>query len=97
METYSGSGNYFLIETTTLPYNGINTSLDSTNPGFYNGLLASAKTKDGSIHYWTTTGSSDEWKQYLSYKADGSDEYSGVFVVDCNLQRLLEIQGIENM
>lgn len=97
VETYSGSGNYFLIETTTLPYNGINTSLDSTNPGFYNGLLASAKTKDGSIHYWTTTGSSDEWKQYLSYKADGSDEYSGVFVVDCNLQRLLEIQGIENM
>ena len=97
VETYSGSGNYFLIETTTLPYDGLNLKLSETEPAFYNGLLASAKTETGDRYYWTLNGTSDEWETYFNYISDGSDEFGGVFVIDCNLQPVMGIQGLENI
>lgn len=97
VETYSGSGNYFLLETTTLPYSGVDTSYTYTQGGFYNGLLASAKTTSGGVYYWTTSGSSDEWQTYFENRANGSDQFGGIFVIDCSLQRIMGIQGLENI
>lgn len=94
VETYRGSGQYFLIETTTLPYAGINTDYSINQSGFWNGLLG---TMPGSDQLATPNGTSDEWAAYLSARADGSDEYGGVFVVDCILQKDLGIQGIETL
>ena len=96
VETYAGSGNYFLIETIILPYSGVNLSLDKTSGAFYNGLLAS-NTVAGTTHYWTTTGSSDEWKAYLEHTSNGSGQFGGNFVIDCSLQPIMCLQGLENI
>lgn len=97
IETYSGSGNYFLIETTTLPYDGIDTSYNYDNPDFWSGLLASDRMSDGSYKVWTLNGTSEEWQDYFDYISDGSDEYGGVFVIDCQLQKVMDIQGLETI
>ncbi len=97
IETYAGSGEYFLIETTTLPYSGIKADYHYSQPEYWNGLLATTKTAGGTTAIATPNGSTDEWKAYLDAKKDGSTEFGGVFVIDCNLQRVLDIQGLENL
>lgn len=96
LETYQGSGNYFLLETTTLPYEGADTSLSSSQGAYYNGFLASAQADDGSTVYWTTSGTSQEWENYFQHVGDSRREYDGIFVIDCALQPIMGIQGIEN-
>lgn len=97
VETYSGSGNYFLIETTTLPYSGINTKYQASDPAFWNGLLASIKGSDGKAHLVTSSGSSEEWEAYFKAVGNSKLEFNGVFVIDCDLQKIMEIQGLENI
>lgn len=96
VETYANSGSYFLIETTTLPYDGLNGTVDYTDPAFYNGLLASSATSSGTI-YWTTSGSSEEWARYFDAVGNDALEFGGVFIIDCNLQQVMEIQGLESV
>lgn len=97
VESYANSGKYFLIETTTLPFSGFNANTDFNDPAFYNGLLPSVKTKTGERYYWTTSGSSEEWKTYFDYVSDSTRQFGGVFVIDCNLQQIMDIQGLENI
>lgn len=96
VETFQNSGNYFLLETTTLPFGGPNTSTADTDPAFYNGFLAGSKDASG-VRYWTTTGSSDEWKAYFDAVGNSFSEYNGIFVIDCQLQQIMGIQGLENI
>jgi hypothetical protein len=94
VETYAGSGNYFLIETTKLPYK-VNTNYEDDDVGFYNGLLASTTFPEGT-YTWTTTGSAQEWADYLDYVyQEGLDEYGGIFIIDCNLMDELDIKGLD--
>lgn len=94
VETYAGSGNYFLIETTKLPYK-VNTNYEYDDVGFYNGLLASTTFPEGT-YTWTTTGSAQEWADYLDYVyQEGLDEYGGIFIIDCNLMDELDIKGLD--
>lgn len=97
VETYSGSGLYFLIETTTLPYDGVDPSYAYDTPEFWSGLLADVKTSDGGTHVWTLNGTPEEWQEYFDFIGDGSDEFGGVFVIDCQLQKLMAIQGLETI
>ncbi|MDO4797636.1 MAG: hypothetical protein Q4A01_06420 [Coriobacteriales bacterium] len=98
IESYSGSGKYYLIETTKLPYDGLDTSKDYTKDmGFYGGLIPSAKTDDGSTYYWTTTGSPAEWQLYFNSVGTGRGDFGGIFVIDCALQQVMGIQGLENV
>lgn len=97
VETYANSGNYFLIETTVLPYEGLNASVGNKNdPAFYNGLLARDKTSNGVV-YWTVNGTSAEWETYFKAMANSKLELGGNFVIDCNLQQVMGIQGLENL
>lgn len=97
VETYANSGCYFLIETTVLPYEGIDTSVASTqDPAFYRGLLASGQT-GGKVVYWTLNGTSTEWDTYFKAVRNSKLEYGGIFVIDCNLQQVMGIQGLENL
>lgn len=91
VETYQGSGNYFLIETTILPYK-VDTQYDYTSMEFYNGLLAS-QTVEGNATEWATYLESCKSQAYL----DIGDELGGCFVIDCNLMDdgYLELQGLE--
>ncbi len=94
VETYAGSGNYFLIETTKLPYK-VNTNYEHDDVGFYNGLLASTTFPEGT-YTWTTTGSAQEWADYLDFVyQEGLDEYGGIFIIDCNLMDELDIKGLD--
>ena len=97
VETYAGSGQYFLIETTTLPYSGINSKYDYKDGAFWNGLLASAKTSDGQTYIWTTSGASKEWETYFQNVGNKNLDFNGIFVIDCDLQKTMEIQGLENI
>lgn len=98
VETYANSGNYFLLETTLLPFSGPNTSATSdADPLFYNGFLAADVSDDGSVCFWTTSGSSDEWKTYFEAVGNSSMDFEGIFVIDCQLQQVMDIQGLENV
>jgi len=92
VESYEGSGNYFLIETTRLPYEGVDASRSESEPAFWNGLLATYS--DGKL--CTASGASDEWSNYFNAVGDSSSPFNGVFVIDCGLQKALNIQGLEN-
>lgn len=97
VETYSGSGRYFLIETTTLPYSGVNTKYQINEPAFWNGLLATAKGTDGKAHIVTANGTPEEWEAYFKAVGNSKLEFNGIFVIDCDLQKTMEIQGLENI
>lgn len=97
VESYPSSGSYFLVETTVLPYGGVDTSVSNPkDPAFYNGLLASAKT-DGGTTYWTLNGSSEEWRRYFDAVGSSALEFDGIFVIDCDLQQIMGIQGLEGV
>ena len=97
VETWSGSGQYFLIETTQLPYSGLDREQDSGTSWAWNGLLP-VYDDGGSIAWVESGGSSDTWVRYFNWIEDfSSDTYGGIFVLDCNLQRVLKITGLESM
>lgn len=91
VESTDGSGKYFLIETTTLPYGGLDASYGATDARFYNGLLA----MDADGKAWTLSGSSEEWAAFIE-EMDGDELFDGdVYFIDCNLQKVLNIAGLE--
>lgn len=42
-------------------------------------------------------GTSSEWETYFKAMADSKLELGGNFVIDCNLQQVMGIQGLENL
>ena len=96
VESWSGSGQYFLIETSQLPYSGLDRSMDSASSWAWGGLLP--VYDGGSIAWVESGGSSDTWVRYFNWVEDySSDSYGGIFVIDCNLQRTFNITGLEAM
>lgn len=97
VETWAGSGQYFLIETSALPYGGLDRGMDSGNSWAWGGLTP-VYDDGGSIAWVESGGSSDTWVRYFNMVEDfDSDTYGGIFVIDCNLQRILGITGLEAM
>ncbi len=84
VETWSGSRQYYLIETTDLPYGGITIANNTID---WNGLFVNPA--DPSDAFWT---------DYLSGK-DGEESFDGsdVFVIDCDLRTLMNLQGLESV
>ena len=73
VETWSGSGQYFLIETTMLPFTATQDALQS--------LIQPL--------------SAEEWANYLYNKEQEAQQSGGmVYVVDCDLAPVLNIQGL---
>lgn len=73
VETWSGSGQYFLIETTMLPFTATQDALNS--------LIQPL--------------SAEEWANYLYSKEQQAQQSGGmVYVVDCDLAPVLNIQGL---
>ena len=73
VETWSGSGQYFLIETTKLPFTATQDALNS--------LIQPL--------------SAEEWANYLYSKEQQAQQSGGmVYVVDCDLAPVLNIQGL---
>ena len=95
VETNRGSGNYWLVETTSLPYN-VNEDQDWTTYAFYGPLLDTYLTPSGEASYWTFNGTADEWKAYLESVSvsDGNVYQGGVFVIDCDLLDIMGLQGL---
>ena len=92
VETTRGSGKYALIETTTLPYEGLNSKYKQNDPRFYNGLLATNSAGEA----WTLEGGNEEWAVFLAEK-DGEELMDGdVYFIDCDLQQTLKISGLES-
>ena len=87
VETWNGSngrtGEYFLIETTDLPYDGF-----LTTDGYLDFGDAFPNASDPS---------SEWWKNYIS-EQDGYELFDGdVFVIDCDLRSMMNIQGLESV
>lgn len=96
VETWADSGQYFLIETTQLPYSGLDRGIDSAESWAWGGLTPVYDDGWGSIAWVETGGSSDTWVRYFNWVQDfDSDSYGGIFVLDCYLQRTLNITGLE--
>lgn len=73
VETWSGSGQYFLIETTMLPFTATQDALQS--------LIQPLSAED--------------WANYLYSKEQEAQQSGGmVYVVDCDLAPVLNIQGL---
>lgn len=89
VELSSESGNYYLLETTSLPYQ-VNTNSGLNTTEFYNDLLVPE----------ITSGNAEEWKTYLAskysdeLKAQG-DPFGGIFVIDCDMEEDLGISGLD--
>lgn len=98
VETFNDSGQYFLIETTELPYAGLDRTQDASSAWAWNGLVPVYNDGGGNFSWVENGGSSDAWVRYFNWVEDfESDTYGGIFVLDCYLQRILEISGIESM
>lgn len=98
VETYADSGQYFLIETTELPYAGLNRAQDASSAWAWNGLVPVYDDGGGNFSWVENGGSSDAWVRYFNWvEDDTSDTYGGIFVLDCGLQRILGINGLESM
>lgn len=98
VETYADSGQYFLIETTQLPYAGLNRAQDASSAWAWNGLVPVYDDGGGNFSWVENGGSSDAWVRYFNWVEDfENDTYGGIFVLDCFLQRILGINGIESM
>ena len=98
IETSENSGAYFLIETTELPYEGVDMNYSYDDVEYYRGLLAEWYDPSGAVDAITPNGTADEWSSYFDSVADDAAGYGtkGIFVVDCNLQQVLGIQGLES-
>lgn len=73
VESWSGSGQYFLIETTNLPFDA---SVDDMNT-------------------LTALYSSEDWAEYLSQSSQKAQQSGGmVYIVDCDLAKILNIKGL---
>ena len=73
VETWSGSGEYFLIETTLLPFGATEAELNT--------LIQPLSAQD--------------WANYLANAAQKAQQSGGmVYVVDCDLATVLDIQGL---
>lgn len=73
VETWSGSGEYFLIETTLLPFGATEAELNT--------LIQPLSAQD--------------WANYLANAAEKAQQSGGmVYVVDCDLATVLDIQGL---
>lgn len=83
VETWEESGSYLLVETTTLPYDGIDVSSGELDFGYL---------FDYSVQ------SEEEWRDYLEYNEETAEYYGGiVYVIDCDLRTLLHKSGLENI
>ncbi|MBQ9067567.1 MAG: hypothetical protein IJ131_00690 [Eggerthellaceae bacterium] len=97
VESWEGSGGYFLIETSLLPYDGVNRSLDIESPDFYAGLVPYLEDEGGIYTSLDGLGSAEVWNRFFAGSEDGSDAYGGVYVIDCNLQRTFSLHGLDSM
>ena len=89
VETDQGSGNYYLLETTILPYD-VNAKAYYDESTFYNHLLV-----DG-----MAAGNAEAWKTYLEStlseeEYSNGDQFGGNFVIDCDLLDVLNIKGLD--
>ena len=95
VETWNGSNNYVLIETSFLPYGGIDRNHAMESVEFWGGLVPSYEDSGG--WYSWIDALPDVWGRYFSQIGDAGMPLDGVFVVDCNLQRVLGYSGIETL
>ena len=76
------TGEYYLVETTTLPYDGFYLE---NNYYYFGNLFPNLMNPENS---W--------WEEYLS-EQDGYTTYDGdVFIIDCDLRNVMNIQGLES-
>ena len=98
VETWKDSGQYFLIETSALPYGGVDFEGDPASAWSYGGLVPTYDDGGGTFSWVESTGSSDTWVRYFDYVGeDTGGTYDGIFVLDCYLQRYMDIRGLESM
>ena len=84
VESWDGSGQYYLIETTDIPYGGF-TIDPKTGKADWNGLVVSNVMTE------------QQWQAYLDQQEAISKQYGGfVFIIDCDLRSVLGITGLES-
>ena len=84
VESWDGSGKYYLIETTNIPYEGF--TYDSKKQTFdFNGLVIEDVMTE------------QQWENYLADQENTAKRYGGcVFIIDCTLRQVLQITGLES-
>lgn len=97
LETWEGSGQFFLVETSLLPYEGPNRELAIEDTNFYGGLVPFCEDANGTYSCLDMMGSSEFWDRFIASSEDGGDAFGGVYVIDCTLQRTFGLQGLDAM
>lgn len=85
-ELTQGGGDYVLLETTVLPYDGVTAGGDLGQFGTYGIFVTSPSHADGVVY------SEEQWQQFLASNNDGTD--GAVQVIDCDLAGTLGISGL---